>query len=110
MSPEQARGTAVDKRADLWAFGVVLYEMLTSTRLFEGATVSDKLAFVLTKEPNWTAPPANTSTPLRRLLRRCLEKDRKRRLDSAEAVRLEIDDALALSKGASSGLVDGKPG
>jgi Tol biopolymer transport system component len=94
MSPEQARGATVDKRADLWAFGVVLWEMLTGTRLFEGATVSDTLAAVLRAEPDWTALPAATPAPVRRLLRRCLDKDRKRRLDSAAAARLEIDEAL----------------
>jgi Tol biopolymer transport system component len=76
MSPEQARGKTVDKRADIWAFGVVLYEMLTGRQLFEGETVSDTLARVLTKEPDWDRAPAKT----RRLLRRCLEKDPKRRL------------------------------
>jgi eukaryotic-like serine/threonine-protein kinase len=95
MSPEQARGAAVDKRSDLWAFGVVLYEMLTGTRLFEGATVSDTLAHVLTKEPDWNALPEKTPAPIRKLLRRCLEKDRKRRLPDAADIRLEIDDALA---------------
>ena len=94
MSPEQARGSAVDRRADLWALGAVLYEMLTSTRLFDGATVSDTLAHVLTREPDWTVLPPNTPPSIRRLLRRCLEKDRKRRLDSASAARLEIEDAL----------------
>src|SRR5207244_2041876 len=68
MSPEQARGKTVDKRADIWAFGVVLYEMMTGTRLFEGETVSDTLAHVLTKEPDWDRVPAKT----RWLLRRCL--------------------------------------
>ncbi|MGD0135502.1 MAG: serine/threonine-protein kinase, partial [Bryobacteraceae bacterium] len=76
MSPEQARGKAVDKRADIWAFGVVLYEMLTGKQLFEGETVSDTLAQVLTKEPDWQQVPAK----VRRLLRACLEKDPKRRL------------------------------
>ncbi len=94
MAPEQARGATVDKRADLWAFGVVCYEMLTGTRLFEGVTISDTLAHVLTKEPDWTALPANTPAPIRKLLRRCLEKDRKRRFESAADARLEIDDAL----------------
>ena len=93
MSPEQARGATVDKRADLWAFGVVLWEMLPGTRLFEGATVSDTLAAVLRAEPDWTALPAATPAPIRRLLRRCLDKDRKRRLDSAAAARLEIEEA-----------------
>jgi len=73
MSPEQARGKGVDKRADIWAFGVVVYEMLTGQRLFEGETVSDTLARVLTKEPNWEQVPAK----VRRLLKKCLEKDPK---------------------------------
>ncbi len=94
MSPEQARGITVDKRTDVWAFGVVLFEMLTGQRLFAGATVSDTLAAVLTTEPDWTTLPAGTPAPIRRLLRRCVEKDRKRRLDSAAGARLEIDDAL----------------
>ena len=97
MSPEQARGAIVDKRADIWAFGAVLFEMLTGARLFGGATVSDTLAAVLTTEPDWTKLPAATPAPIRRLLRRCLEKDRKRRLDSAAGARLEIDDALTAS-------------
>jgi Tol biopolymer transport system component/predicted Ser/Thr protein kinase len=76
MSPEQARGKTVDKRADIWAFGVVLYEMLTGAQLFDGETVSDTLAHVLTKEPDWDRAPAKT----RRLLRECLAKDPKKRL------------------------------
>jgi serine/threonine-protein kinase len=76
MAPEQARGQKVDKRADIWAFGVVLYEMLTGRKLFEGKTISDVLAEVLTKDPDWQRAPAKTQ----RLLRRCLEKDPKRRL------------------------------
>jgi len=76
MSPEQARGKVVDKRADIWAFGVVLYEMLTGERLFEGETGSDTLIEVATKEPKWERIPAQA----RRLLRRCLERDPKRRL------------------------------
>ncbi|MEQ1761231.1 MAG: protein kinase, partial [Vicinamibacterales bacterium] len=94
MSPEQARGAEVDKRADVWAFGVVLWEMLTGARLFEGATVSDTIAAVLKTEPQWSALAPETPTAIRRLLRRCLEKDRKRRLDSAAAVRLEIEEAI----------------
>ena len=76
MSPEQARGKAIDKRADIWAFGVVLYEMVAGRRLFEGETISDVLAGVLTKAPDLTRVPVKT----RRLLQRCLEKDPKRRL------------------------------
>jgi Tol biopolymer transport system component len=95
MSPEQARGRAVDRRADLWAFGCVLYEMLTGQRAFPGEGVSDTIAHVLMKEPDWTALPADTPALIRRLLRRCVEKDRKQRLDSATAARLEIDEARA---------------
>ena len=84
----------MDKRADLWAFGVVLWEMLTGMRLFEGATVSDTLASVLKSEPEWQALAPTTPSAVRRLLRRCLEKDRKRRLDSAADARLEIEEAL----------------
>ena len=94
MSPEQAAGKPVDKRSDLWAFGVVLLEMLTGRYTFTGDTVPHVLAAVLKDEPDWTTLPADTPAPIRKLLRRCLEKDRKRRLDSAADARLEIDDAL----------------
>jgi serine/threonine-protein kinase len=90
MSPEQARGKAVDKRADIWAFGVVLFEMLTGKRLFEGETVSDTLAQVLTKEPDWERVPPK----VRRLLKKCLEKDPKNRLrDIGDAWELMDDPA-----------------
>ncbi len=95
MSPEQARGKVVDRRTDLWAFGCVLYEMLTERRAFEGDTLTDVLAAVVKHEPNWTRLPAETPLPIRTLLRRCLEKDRKRRVESAADARLEIDDGLA---------------
>jgi Tol biopolymer transport system component len=89
MSPEQARGMTVDKRADIWAFGVVLYEMLTGRRLFDGASVTDCLAAVLTREPEWERVPAKA----RQLLRSCLEKDPRRRLrDIGDAWRL-LEDA-----------------
>jgi serine/threonine-protein kinase len=94
MAPEQARGKAVDKRADIWAFGVVLFELVTGRRLFGGDEVSDTLAFVLTREPDWAALPASAPPPLRRLLRRCLEKDRTRRLADIADARLDIEDAL----------------
>jgi len=80
MSPEQARGKKVDKRSDIWAFGVLLFEMLTGERLFGGETVSDVLAAVLTREPNLSALPAATPPSVRRLLGRCLEKDPRKRL------------------------------
>ena len=105
MSPEQAKGRVVDKRSDVWAFGAVLYEMLTARRAFEGDDVSDTLARILMKEPDWTTLPAGTPAPLRRLLRRCLEKDRKRRLDSAADARLEIEEALT-----SPAAIDGPGG
>jgi len=95
MSPEQAAGKPADKRSDLWAFGIVLFEMLTARPVFAGETMSHVLAAVLTTEPDWTTLPAETPAPIRRLLRRCLEKDRKRRLESAADARLDIDDALA---------------
>ena len=76
MSPEQARGKALDKRTDIWAFGCVLYEMLTGRRAFRGETFSDTIAAILEREPDWTAlPPATPPAALRLLLRRCLEKD-----------------------------------
>jgi eukaryotic-like serine/threonine-protein kinase len=90
MSPEQAAGKPVDKRSDLWAFGVVLLEMLTGSQVFEGETVSHVIASVLKDDPNWTRLPADTPAPVRRLLRRCLEKDRKHRLADAADARLEI--------------------
>jgi len=75
MAPEQARGKAVDRRADIWSFGVVFYEMLTGTRLYRGETVSDTLAAVLKVEPDWHALPAEVPPTIRKLLRRCLTKE-----------------------------------
>ena len=92
MSPEQARGHAVDKRADIWAFGVVLYEILTGSAPFQGDTVSDTLAAVLRAEIDLDRLPPDTPPALRRLLRRCLERDRKRRLPDIAMVRLELDE------------------
>src|SRR5215207_4886017 len=94
MSPEQAGGKGADKRSDMWSFGVVLIEMLTGRRPFDGETISHMLAAVLKDEPDWTTLPPDTPTPIRTLLRRCLEKDPKRRLDSAASARFDIDDAL----------------
>jgi len=95
MAPEQARGKAVDRRADIWAFGCVLFEMLTGTRAFAGEEISDVLARIIEREPNFNALPAATPVAIRRLLRRCLEKDRKRRLPDIAVARLEIDEAAA---------------
>jgi len=93
MSPEQAKGRPADKRSDIWAFGCVLYEMLTGRRAFSADDVSTTLARVIERDPDWTALPAATPVPLRRLLRRSLEKDRKRRIADAADVKLELDDA-----------------
>jgi Tol biopolymer transport system component len=95
MAPEQAKGRAVDRRADVWAFGCVLYEMLTGRRAFEGEDVSETLAFVLTKEPAWEALPPAVPVSVRRLLRRCLEKNPARRLRDIADARLDIDEAIA---------------
>jgi hypothetical protein len=80
MSPEQARGKAVDKRADIWAFGCVLFEMVTGRRAFQGEDATDTLAAVVRGAPPWSALPADTPEGTRRLLRRCLEKEPKERL------------------------------
>jgi serine/threonine protein kinase len=94
MSPEQAKGRPVDRRTDIWAFGVVLYEVLTGTAAFQGNSVAETLSQILTQAPNWELLPADTPPSIHKLLRRCLEKNPARRLDSAAAVRLEIDEAL----------------
>jgi len=95
MSPEQAKGRPAGKRSDVWAFGCVLYEMLTGKRAFGGEDVSDTLASVLKSQPDWAALPNDTPTAIRRLLRRSLEKDPRRRLSDMSDARLEIDEALA---------------
>ena len=91
MSPEQARGHLVDKRTDIWAFGCVLYEMLTGRIAFKGDTVSDTIAAILRAEPEWDALPSTTPAHVRVLLARCLEKDPKRRLRDIGDARLELD-------------------
>ncbi len=91
MSPEQARGLRVDRRTDIWAFGCVLYEMLTGRAAFAGATVTDVLAAILEREPDWTAVPPTTPTHIVRLLERCLEKDLKRRWRDIGDARIELD-------------------
>jgi eukaryotic-like serine/threonine-protein kinase len=93
MSPEQARGKAVDKRTDIWAFGCVLFEMLTGRFAFAGATVPDTIVAVLEREPDWNA--LRVPAGLRRLLQRCLEKDPNRRLHDIADARIEIDDLLS---------------
>ncbi len=93
MSPEQARGKAVDKRTDIWAFGCVLYEALTGRVAFAGETLSDTIASILEREPDWRALPDATPANIRRLLQRCLEKDVKHRLRDIGDARVELDEA-----------------
>jgi serine/threonine protein kinase/Tol biopolymer transport system component len=101
MSPEQARGHSVDKRGDIWAFGCVLYEMLAGRVAFPGNTVSDTIAKILEREPDWSALPAETPAAIRRLLVRCLTKDPKERLRDIGDVRIEIDAIDEVLPGAS---------
>ena len=95
MSPEQARGRAVDKRTDIWAFGCVLYELLTGKQAFRGETVSDTIAAVLEREADWQALPITTPAKIRELVRRCLHKDTQHRLRDIGDARIEIEEALA---------------
>jgi eukaryotic-like serine/threonine-protein kinase len=92
MSPEQARGQAVDKRTDIWAFGCVLFEMLAGRRAFDGETLTDTFARILDHEPDWAALPAETPASIRRLLERCLRKDPRKRLHDIADALIEIDD------------------
>ncbi|MEO8592325.1 MAG: protein kinase [Candidatus Solibacter sp.] len=102
MSPEQARGKPVDRRADIWAFGVMFYEMLTGTRLFGGGeTVSDALAAVLTREPDFTTLPKDTPRHVRRLIERCLHKDPKLRLRDIGEARILLDEGELAQASAS---------
>jgi serine/threonine protein kinase/Tol biopolymer transport system component len=99
MSPEQARGKTVDKRTDLWAFGCVLYELLTGQQAFPGETTTEILAAVLKSEPHWQALPAATPQKISDLLRRCLQKDLNKRARDAGDLRIEIEEALAAPAG-----------
>jgi hypothetical protein len=100
MAPEQIAGAAVDKSADIWSFGAVLYEMLTGQRAFPGREVSEVLPQVLNDEPRWALLPPDTPSSLRRLLQRCLTKDRRSRLHDLGDALLEIDDLLTTPQGA----------
>ena len=95
MSPEQARGRLVDKRSDVWAFGCVLYEMLTGHQAFRGESLADTLSAILSRELDWQALPHETPPSIRRLLQRCVAKDPKKRLHDIADARIEIDDALS---------------
>ena len=99
MSPEEARGKPVDRRTDLWAFGAVIYEMLTGLQAFQGEDVGDIVATVVKSEPDWSRLPGGTPPAVRTLVQRCLRKDRKQRLGDAGAARIEIDETLAAPRG-----------
>ena len=96
MSPEQARGQPIDKRTDIWAFGCVLFEMLTGSAAFARETITDTIVAVVGAEPEWKALPADTPGGIRRLLTRCLQKDARRRLHDIADARIEIEDAMAM--------------
>src|SRR5262249_18342124 len=96
MSPEQAQGKETDRRTDIFAFGCVLYEMLAGRQVFSGDTVAQILARVIEREPDLNALPAETPAAVRRLLQRCLQKDRNKRLKSADSIRLEIEETLTM--------------
>lgn len=109
MSPEQARGQRVDRRTDIWAFGCVLFEMLTGHLTFTGPSRSDTIVAILERDPDWSSLPADTPAAVNRLLRRCLEKDVQRRLRDIGDARLEIEDALAPPAAAATTAVSNLP-
>ncbi|HXH48529.1 MAG TPA: protein kinase, partial [Terriglobia bacterium] len=95
MSPEQAKGQRVDRRADIWAFGCVLYEMLSGRKPFEGETISDVLAAVIMKDPDWAAKPEATPQAIKKLIYRCLQKDRRQRLQAIGEARITIEETIS---------------
>ena len=97
MSPEQARGQAVDKRSDIWAFGCVLFEMLTGQAAFAAQTISDTVARIIEREPDWSRLPSTTPANVRRLLRRCLDKDPKQRLRDIGDARVNLDERSGIA-------------
>ncbi|HEX8029200.1 MAG TPA: protein kinase, partial [Vicinamibacterales bacterium] len=100
MSPEQARGLELDRRTDIWAFGCVLFEMLSGKLAFDGESRSDIVVRILEKEPEWSWLPRDTPSTIRRLLNRCLQKDVRRRIRDIGDVRLELEDAVSTQRGA----------
>ncbi len=109
MSPEQARGRSVDRRTDIWAFGCVLYEMLTAQRTFGGETATDVLGAIVHREPDWKSLPSDTPRRIRALLHRCLRKDMDRRIQAIGDARVSIEEYLEDPAAADSILDDGKP-
>ena len=109
MSPEQARGQVVDKRTDIWAFGCVLFETLTGRAAFGRDAVTDTLAAIVEREPDWGRLPAAVSSNIRRLLQRCVDKDLKRRLRDIGDARFEIEAAL-IEVASPAGIVVPTPG
>lgn len=107
MSPEQARGKSVDKRTDIWAFGCVLYEMLSGQRAFTGETITDVLSAILTQEPDWSALPAQTPPRVRELLGRCLQKDPNRRLRDIGDARIALEEVVKELEGAEGRAASG---
>jgi len=104
MSPEQARGRALDKRTDIWSFGIILFECLSGGRLFRGETANDSMGAIMHKDPEWSLLPPGTPPTIQLLLRRCLTKDRKRRLHDIADARVELEDAIVDPSSSSLGL------
>ena len=106
MSPEQARGRTLDKRTDVWSFGCVLYEMLVGSPPFRADTISDTIALILRSEPDWAALPGDTPAKVREVLRKCLQKDPKRRLRDLGDARIELQDVFGALSGSNVGVAD----
>ena len=110
MAPEQAKGKPADKRSDVWAFGCVLYEMLTGKRVFEGDDIADTLANVLKVEPDWSRLPHSLPPAITVLLRRCLAKDARQRCGDMAAALILLEESTNLAAGPSSATTEQKPG
>ena len=109
MSPEQAKGKSVDRRTDIWAFGCLLFEMLTARMAFSGETVTDTLASVIRSEPAWSLLPASTPPAIRKLLQRCLKKDIKQRLQAIGDARISIEESIAGADAETAGAPPSAP-